>query len=284
MNREDFSCIYYDIIKPNAYFPRPIRIMESITSTPKYDSVGIIVREPCYDFHYIISGTGELWYEGKTYTVGPGQGFIWFQDDTRIQYRYPKNAKEPWRFISFCFMQEQILPTIISIIENSSPVFNFTGDEPFIKMLFKNASAKERITLSGVKAAEMVYNLILTLMNSASTKQDFEFHPVISRVKRIIEAEIQSNINVYEIADRVNLTREYLSRVFKEYTGIKLKDYIVNERIKASCRYLSESQMTVQEISSMMNYSSPSNFSRDFLRVMGMSPNEYRNNKKLMFF
>lgn len=284
MNREDLSCIYYDIIKPNAYFPRPIRIMESITSTPKYDSVGIIVREPCYDFHYIISGTGELWYEGKTYTVGPGQGFIWFQDDTRIQYRYPKNAKEPWRFISFCFMQEQILPTIISIIENSSPVFNFTGDEPFIKMLFKNAAAKERITLSGVEAAEMVYNLILTLMNSASTKQDFEFHPVISRVKRIIEAEIQSNINVYEIADRVNLTREYLSRVFREYTGIKLKDYIVNERIKASCKYLSESQMTVQEISSMMNYSSPSNFSRDFLRVMGMSPNEYRNNKKLMFF
>lgn len=285
MNRTDLSCIYYDIIKPNKYFPRPIRIMESVTQTPLYDSVGMITREPCYDFHYIISGTGEVKYKNKTYIAGPGQGFIWFKDDKKISYRYPKGNSEPWRFISFCFMQEQMLPTIKSIIENSSPVFTFTGDEPFIKLLFKHISADERITLSPGDAAKMVYDLITTVINaSSSSSRVGEFHSIISKTKKLIEKETEADINVSEIARSLNVTREYLSRTFREYTGEKLKDYIIKERIARVCRLLSETSLNVKEIADKLGYSSPSNLSRDFLRITGITPLDYRKNKKYTYF
>ena len=101
--REDLSYVYYDVVKPKPYIPRPRRIMDSVTDTPLYNSVGMYIMEECYDFHYVLSGSGEVHYNDKTYTVGPGQGFIWHNAIHSLSYNYPPKAKEPWRFISFCF-------------------------------------------------------------------------------------------------------------------------------------------------------------------------------------
>lgn len=280
VTREDISLVYYDVVKPDPYIPRPLRIMESITSTSLYDSVGMHVREPCYDFHYILSGSGEVTYKNRLYSVEPGQAFIWHSEYPKLNYHYSKDASEPWRFISFCFMQNNLLSTFKSIISNS-PVFTIPPEEPVIKLFSEHTRRNGRIIMSCAEGAEIVYKLLITLMRYSNIYETKEFHPLINKTEKIISSSLNKNISITEIAAELGVSREYLSRIFHEYTGEKMKDYITKLRIEAARNYLFSTNKSISEIAELLNYSTPSNFARDFNSIMGVTPSEYRKVKKL---
>ena len=186
--RTDISYVYYDIVKPKPNIPRPLRITESITDTPMYNSANVFVSEECYDFHYILSGTGEISHNGKIYSAGPGQCFLWHSKSDAFHYRYPNGAKEPWRFISITFMQDNFYPTYLNIIA-SNPVFTVPKNEHIINLLTSNAASKNRIVLSCADGASLIYELLTTLLRYSSDSEQKEFHPVVNRVEAIHESQ-----------------------------------------------------------------------------------------------
>lgn len=58
-------------------------------------------------------------------------------------------------------------------------------------------------------------------------------------------------------------------------------EYINRKRIEAACRLLSETQLSVQEISEKVGFSDKSHFYRMFSKFMGGTPAEYRENNTL---
>ena len=226
--RKDINYILYDIVKPKPYIPRPLRITESITDTYMYNSADVFVENECYDFHYILSGVGEVVFNGKVYQAGPGQCFLCHSKSDDIHYRFPKEAKEPWHFISFTFMQDNFTATYRNIV-SSTPVFSIPKNAQILNILNNNLTAKNRIILSCAEGANIVYELIITLLRYSNDGEQKEFHPIINKVESIIESRISKNISVTEIADELAISREYLSRIFKENTGETLKSYIQKE-------------------------------------------------------
>lgn len=277
--RKDLFYVNYDIVKPKPFIPRPLRINESITDTPEYNSEKVYVQNECYDFHYILSGNGLVSYNGKNYNAGPGQGFLCHSKSNDIHYKYPENGDEPWHFISFTFMQDNFYPTYLNII-NSNPVFTIPQNVHIINLLINNLTSKKRIVLSCAEGANIVYELLITLLRYSAESEKKEFHPVINKAESIIKTRIAKNISVMEIADELGVSREYLSRIFREYTGEKLKEYISKERIKYACNFLINTDKSIGEIAGELNYNTSSNFSRDFIHVMGITPGEYRRLKK----
>lgn len=83
-------------------------------------------------------------------------------------------------------------------------------------------------------------------------------------------------LSIDDIASRVGYSNYYLTRKFKQETGITLTDYIRQKRIDQAKLLLATTDLSVQSISESLYFCSRSYFSEIFQRIVGMSPNEYR--------
>jgi transcriptional regulator GlxA family with amidase domain len=78
------------------------------------------------------------------------------------------------------------------------------------------------------------------------------------------------------LADKIELSPDYLGRMFKVHTGKKINDYINDVRIKEACRLLRESEEKIIDIAFTVGFESLATFNRAFMKSMNLSPTEYR--------
>ncbi len=99
------------------------------------------------------------------------------------------------------------------------------------------------------------------------------------RIIKIVEENYANpDLNVSFIADMVGKNLDYVSRTFKKTTLIGLLDYIHHTRIDTAKKLLSRgSDLTIQQIASMVGYTNPDSFIRAFKRINGTTPGQYRN-------
>ncbi|TDF92714.1 helix-turn-helix domain-containing protein [Paenibacillus piri] len=82
------------------------------------------------------------------------------------------------------------------------------------------------------------------------------------------------------LAERFSVSETYLSKYFKESTGINFSDYLESRRIEQSKALLLETHMPVGEIAARVGYGSANTFGRAFKRVIGVSAMAFREAEK----
>ncbi len=108
------------------------------------------------------------------------------------------------------------------------------------------------------------------------TMSDQDYISTIEKVKAYIDENLDRELSRNEIADRVFLNPEYLSRLFRKKTGQSLTEYITSQRVGAAIGLLVKTSMPVSIIASKVGYSNFSHFSKIFKKTTGKTPNEYR--------
>ena len=98
----------------------------------------------------------------------------------------------------------------------------------------------------------------------------------VNAVKKIINDHLHDDLSLIKLAEMVYLNPSYLSRIFKQVTGLNVSDYIKEMRLKKAKQYLMRTQMKIRDISRLTGFSSPSYFSRLFKQCTGLTPFEYR--------
>lgn len=83
-----------------------------------------------------------------------------------------------------------------------------------------------------------------------------------------------------DIARHVNVSPAYLSALYRKNTGQSISDTIASFRIEEACRYLTESNLSLKDISSRCGYANQYYFSNSFKKKLGISPSAYRESKK----
>jgi two-component system response regulator YesN len=78
------------------------------------------------------------------------------------------------------------------------------------------------------------------------------------------------------LAEIVNLNPSYLSRLYKQLTGVNVTDTILDVRISRAKRLLKESNLKVHDIAAKVGFDSDAYFIRSFKKKCGMTPQEYR--------
>lgn len=78
------------------------------------------------------------------------------------------------------------------------------------------------------------------------------------------------------LAEELNLTSKYLSKVFKEQVGCRFGDYVRQIRIKNAKKLLIDTDMTIKEIVSEIGYGDTANFIRTFRIFEGVTPGDFR--------
>ena len=86
---------------------------------------------------------------------------------------------------------------------------------------------------------------------------------------------------ITDLAYKYGYTREHLSREFKNYTGIKLVDYITQQKIRYSLSLITTNQLQIIEIAEMLGYQKQSSFTANFKEVMKCTPKEFQKQHKL---
>ncbi|SEO90635.1 response regulator [Paenibacillus sp. OV219] len=104
---------------------------------------------------------------------------------------------------------------------------------------------------------------------------------VIYEIKKYVETHYQREISLQDIANHFYLSREYISRKFKQELGENLSDYIGRIRIAKAQRLLENPNMRVVQIAQMVGYQDEKYFSKVFKKLTGMTPNEYRKGQLL---
>ena len=78
------------------------------------------------------------------------------------------------------------------------------------------------------------------------------------------------------IAKVIHMNPDYISYLFHKESGQALTTYILNERISLAKKLLGSSNITIQEITEQCGFSTTSYFHKQFKRVTGMTPQQYR--------
>ncbi len=99
---------------------------------------------------------------------------------------------------------------------------------------------------------------------------------VIRPALEYIAENYSENITIEQLAGTVHLSKSYFMNRFRQAAGVSAVEYITQFRIRAACSALAESTKTVSEISFECGFRNLSNFNRQFRRLMGCTPNEYR--------
>ena len=100
------------------------------------------------------------------------------------------------------------------------------------------------------------------------------------RVKRVIErmqGDPSRNFSLGEMAESVNLSPPYFCSLFKSITGVPPAKYLKTLRMQQAATLLTTTFLSVKEIVCRVGFSDDSHFVRDFKRVYGVTPSEYRN-------
>lgn len=91
-----------------------------------------------------------------------------------------------------------------------------------------------------------------------------------------INDNIMSALACAEVAKFCFLSTKQLSRIFLKYKGVSLKKYINQKRVKKAEELISESKLSLREISDKMCFCNEYYFNTFFQKNAGMSPGEFR--------
>lgn len=110
-----------------------------------------------------------------------------------------------------------------------------------------------------------------------STETDY-----IMQARDYIERNFrQVSCTVKSVADKVQIDRTYLYRLFKEETGFSVIEYINNCRIGRACTMLNNTNVQIKDVALSVGFSDQLYFSKVFRKLKGITPTEYRKSTQM---
>jgi two-component system response regulator YesN len=101
---------------------------------------------------------------------------------------------------------------------------------------------------------------------------------VAGALVQYIADNLDKDLSRSELAGHVFMNADYMSRLFKQETGIPMGQYIRDKRIEEAKKHLESSGDSIHEIAGKVGYSNYSLFTKTFREVTGQTPMEYRKN------
>jgi AraC-like DNA-binding protein len=148
-----------------------------------------------------------------------------------------------------------------------------------------NLLSKEDIDIQYLQSLyikEVLYNLIksdggtfLKKFSSIGTNSN-----KIIQAINIIKQNVNEKLNIKELSFRVDMSQSSLFQYFKAITKMSPIQFQKNLRLEEAKQLLTFEKIAVNEIAYKVGYESPSQFSREFSRMYGVSPKQFVNAMK----
>lgn len=233
-----------------------------------------------YVFIYCVDGKGWYSVKNRRYDVHRDQYFILPAGEPHV---YASDEDDPWTIYWIHFRGElaqyyvtnihspfDVTPTKKSRILNRINLF----EEIFQSL--DHSYAIENIRYAMATFQHYLASLSYIQQYREAVANADNGNDVVSMAIHYFEENIEHEITLKNVSDFVGKSPSHLSSVFKEKIGYSPLNYFTLLKIKKACEMLDNSGMKINQISLKLGYEDPYYFSRQFSKVMGMSPKSYR--------
>ncbi len=125
-----------------------------------------------------------------------------------------------------------------------------------------------------------LYKLLEKIFDKIIKEKLYDSQSEMEMVLNYIEKNICEGVGLEEVADYVNLSPYYLSKLFKKEFGINFINYVTNRKIEEAKELLEKTDLPIINISLELSFNEPNYFSKVFKKVVGVTPSQYREKKK----
>ena len=155
---------------------------------------------------------------------------------------------------------------------------------PHQKIIFETAIDTIEILKSNDKNSDMkIFSLMLRIILLCSKKNkkqkynpiDFQMPDIVTGTMMYISENYKDKLSLEKLASMANCSVTYLSRIFKQYVGMTIYNYIIATRIGNAQIMLNE-DVSVTEVCFACGFDDCSNFIRTFKKITGKTPLQFQ--------
>jgi AraC-like DNA-binding protein len=140
---------------------------------------------------------------------------------------------------------------------------------------------KKNIT-AGVSLRQVFGTTLNTLIHFRENIAEDEIQSsrrLVRQSVRYIHEHYGEEIALPDVANRMLISPNYLSKIFSVEMGKPFSRYLLEYRIEQAKKLLREDFVKVYEVAAKVGYADVVHFSKVFKQITGMSPNKYRNRR-----
>lgn len=165
---------------------------------------------------------------------------------------------------------ERYCIALLSVARNVGSVKHATASQPLLKKIADALTWRE--------FREVMMDIYTQVTLDKEEAADVSL--LVKRARQLIEEYYDQGITLEEISEKLCVSEEYLSSLFKKETGATFTETIRGVRIEKVKELLLHSNLKLNQISDMVGYSDPKYMSKVFRETVGMLPAEFRKTHK----
>lgn len=184
----------------------------------------------------------------------------------------------------------QLKITMLISGKHNSVISDFVGDGSTINSLEENfqkcveqifESAKENNPLSDLLLKSELLRFFWLMESEMKlvvleNEENVHYSEIIRPALEYMASHYNENITVEQLAQAAHLSKSYFMGCFKKATGIGAIEHLTQIRMKVVCDALINTNEHIAELAYNCGYDNLSNFNRQFKRMIGCTPVEYR--------
>lgn len=261
---------------------------------PSNTPISYVHFHNCLEVGYCCQGEGVVCIEDSLLPFSTGDISIIFSNVIHIH----QSTTDDLSLWKFAYLDHEKLLSDIGIQDYKNICYPYEKNISSINVIHHNeypeltglvAEIITEIEKCDVNYETVVKALLLALLSRlprvASVQSSQIRSPMLQDLLRIepalryISKNYMEQIKIIHLANICNISITHFRRLFKSAVNISPHEYLYLIRIKMASVLLHTSELSIQEISEQVGYTTLSSFNRYFKSIMGVSPMIWRKTK-----
>jgi AraC-like DNA-binding protein len=232
---------------------------------------------PGHELIYCVSGSGYVRIEGVTHRVNPGE-LAWI--NCHHPHEHGAVRADPWEVLWIRVEGPRLEQMCTMLSAASDPVFPLADPSATFQEIFGliASGVPESAPLLHAAVARLLA-LICCARQRSETAAEVPA-PLRKAVERMKLFYFETH-TIEELAALAGMSPSHFSRVFKAAFGTSPIDWLRRERISQAKRRLGDTADPIQWIAQAVGYRDRFFFSKDFKKLTGFTPTEFREREKI---
>lgn len=229
-----------------------------------------------YLFFCVLSGSGRLYYEGKTYYLKAGDCVFL---DCRHPYSHETDDDSLWQLVWLHFYGAPACAIYEDYKQNGGKtVFHTEYAKHYLET---EQQIAEECSTESLSRDIVIFGLLSLLLSKAvnegtANKFNSSQKALPNTVKEYLDLHFAQKINLDALSEEFHINKFYLTRLFKNNFGQSITEYLNRQRISAAKSMLRFTNDTAEEVAIKCGINDAGYFSRLFKKLEGETPGQYR--------
>lgn len=235
----------------------------------------------------ILAGTNRM-IEGKEVSLNiMAQSPVFYEFNKRIlegfEHLMEEQIKDALEYLKQSLVNKENASghEILQMCREALNLYMFTMQKNNIKIkdsegFFEECSSKIDNIGNINEIFSYMQRKILVSLRQAIQEKKMQDNKPVRDAKHYIDKHYSGNLTLESVSEFVGFNPVYLSTLFKKETGRTFLEYLTDQRMSHAKELLRDSNMNVAAVCVAVGYSDVKYFTKNFKKVTGLKPNEYR--------